>query len=164
MIFVTLGTQDKEFRRLVLAVHKYVSENNVNEKIIIQSGNTKVNKDLFSEYSNVEVRKFMDKEEFEKIFKKADIIITHAGVGTILTGLDMGKKMIVAARLKRYKEHVNDHQLQLLDNFVDEGYVIPLEDFYDLAGAIEKVHDFVPKKFKSNNKKFNDLLEKEING
>ena len=103
----------------------------------------------------------MSDNEFDKYMNNARIIITHAGVGTIIKGLKLNKTMIVAARLKKYKEHVNDHQLQILDNFSKEGYIIPLHNFEDLPKLIEM--KFIPKEFKSNNKNFNDKLENIIN-
>ena len=102
----------------------------------------------------------MSKDEFDNHMKEARIIITHAGVGTIIEGLKMHKKMIVAARKKEYKEHVNDHQEQILKLFSKDGYILALDNFDDLEKLIEK--DFTPKEFKSNNKIFNDNLNKEI--
>lgn len=104
----------------------------------------------------------MENTEFQKIFNDADIIITHAGVGNIIYGLEQHKKMIVAARLEKYGEHVNDHQLQILDNFADEGYIIPLYTFDKLNEAIEKTKTFIPKEYKYNNTNFIKKLETEI--
>ncbi len=150
MIFVTLGTQDKHFRRLLEAVEKL----DINEKIVAQVGSTEF------ESKKMEIHKFMTQDEFNKYMKEARVIITHAGVGTIIAGLKMHKKMIVSARKKEYKEHVNDHQEQILRTFADEGYIIPLENFDDLEKLIEK--DFTPKEYKSNKEEFNKKLNKEI--
>ena len=151
MIFVTLGTQDKQFKRLLDAVEVI----DIPEKIIAQTGST----DFFSE--KIEVHKYLDSEEFDRCMREANVIITHAGVGTIIQGLKLGKKMIVAARLKEYDEHVNDHQLQILESFSKAGYILPLENFDDLEILIRK--NFVPKEFKSNQKNFATKLEHEIN-
>ena len=151
MIFVTLGTQDKQFKRLLDAVEVI----DVPEKIIAQVGST----DFYSE--KIEIHKYLDNETFDKYMKEANVIITHAGVGTIIQGLKLGKKMIVAARLKEYNEHVNDHQLQILESFSNEGYILPLENFDDLEILIKK--NFTPKEFKSNQINFATKLEHEIN-
>ena len=92
--------------------------------------------------------------------KEARVIITHAGVGTIIEGLKLDKMMIVAARLKKYKEHVNDHQLQILDTFEKEGYILRLDDFSKLPELLKE--NFKPKKFNSNKNNFNTYLEEEI--
>lgn len=153
MIFVTVGTQDKQFDRLLEAVDKL----QIDEKIIVQPGvsNYKFNK------KNVEIYDYMPEEQFVKFIKEARVVITHAGVATIITGLKLRKKMIVAARLEKYKEHVNDHQLQILDTFCKEGYILRLDDFNDLGKLIET--DFEPKEFKSNRENFIKSLDLEIN-
>lgn len=152
MIFVTLGTQDKKFPRLLDAIEKL----NINEKIIAQIGSTEYNS------SKMEIHKFISSEEFEKYMKEARIVITHAGVGTIISGLLLEKPMIVAARKKEYKEHVNNHQQQILETFSKEGYLIALEDFSKLEKTLKEAENFKPKKFISNNKNFVKLLDEEI--
>ena len=159
MIFVILGTQDKKFPRLLEAVQKAIDEKKVSkkEKIIVQAGSTKfTSKDM-------EIHDYMPVEQFEEYIEKADIIICHAGVGTILTALEKGKKVIAAARLKQYGEHVNDHQLQILDNFAKKRYILALEDFNKLDELLEQAKSFTPAVFKSNKKFFLSQLEKEIN-
>lgn len=152
LIFVTLGTQDKKFKRLLDAVENA----NIDEKIIAQVGSTEYTS------SKMEIHKFISQKEFEKFVEEARIIITHAGVGTIIYGLKQGKKMIVAARLKEYKEHVNNHQLQILETFSKDGYIIPLEDFSNLNEKIKEAENFIPKKFISNNQNFVKSLDNEI--
>ena len=72
---------------------------------------------------------FTNPKEMSEYIKEADYIITHGGVGTIIEGINLGKKIIAVPRLKEYKEHVNDHQLQIIDRFDEEGYILPLKDF-----------------------------------
>ena len=103
----------------------------------------------------------MNSEDFEKYINDARVIISHAGVGTILKGVQLGKKMIVAARMKKYGEHVNDHQMQILDNFSSEGYILPLYNFDKLQELLDI--EFVPNKFISNNVNFRKKLFEEIN-
>lgn len=156
MIFVTLGTQDKHFDRLLNAVYKLETD----EKIVAQIGSTEFKSSKPEE--KFEIHKFLSNEEFEKYMDEARVVITHAGVGTIIYGLKKHKKMIVAARLKKYGEHVNDHQLQILQTFASEGYIIPLENFDDLPKLLEM--EFTPKEWKSNNNTFNRKLFEEIYG
>ena len=156
MIFVTLGTQDKHFDRLLKAVYKLETD----EKIVAQIGSTEFKSSKPEE--KFEIHKFLSNEEFEKYMDEDRVVITHAGVGTIIYGLKKHKKMIVAARLKKYGEHVNDHQLQILQTFASEGYIIPLENFDDLPKLLEM--EFTPKEWKSNNNTFNRKLFEEIYG
>lgn len=152
MIFVTLGTQDKQFERLPKAVERIKTD----EDIIMQVGST----DFKTNKKNIKVYKYLTPEDFNKYMKEANQVITHAGVGTLIQGLILQKKMIVAARLKKYKEHVNDHQMQILNTFSESGYILPLYDFNDLDELLKT--NFVPKKFISNNKKFIHNLDSEI--
>ncbi len=158
MIFVILGTQDKKFTRLLETIQKKIDEGKISkkEKIIVQAGSTKfASKDM-------EIIDYMAIEQFEEYIEKADLIICHAGVGTILTALQKDKKIIAAARLKKYGEHVNDHQLQILETFSKRGYILALEDFDKIDKLIEYAKNFEPAKFKSNKKFFLEQLEKEI--
>lgn len=156
MIFVTLGTQDKSFSRLLDAIEKQIKNGTIKEKVIVQAGYT----DYISE--NMEILKMIPMEEFDKYIKECDLLITHAGVGSIMTGLSNNKKVIAAARLKEYNEHTNDHQIQIATEFSKEGYIIYLDDFDNLDKALEKVKTFKPKKFKYNNKNFINIIENFI--
>ena len=158
MIFVILGTQDKKFPRLLEEIQKKIDEGKINKKeeIIVQAGSTKF------ESKDMKIMDYIPVKEFEELIDKADLIICHAGVGTILTALKKGKKIIAAARLKKYGEHVNDHQLQILDNFTTEGYILALEDFDKIDILIKQARNFTPAKFKSNKKFFLKELEREI--
>ena len=158
LIFVTLGTQDKQFTRLLEAIQKQIDNGNIkkDEKIIVQAGSTKFKS------KNMEIKNYMGIKQFEKLIEEADLIISHAGVGTILTALNKNKKIIAAARLKEYGEHVNDHQLQILENFSKAGYLMALEDFDKLDILLEKAKEFKPAKFKSNKEYFIKQLEHQI--
>src|SRR5574344_170808 len=158
LIFVILGTQDKEFPRLLNAIQKQIDNGKIkcNEEIIVQAGSTKF------ESKDMNIKDYIGVQEFEKIIEKADLIICHAGVGTILTALKNNKPIIAAARLKKYGEHVNDHQLQILENFNKAGYVLALDDFEKLDLLLEQAKTFKPAKFKSNKKFFLQQLKEEI--
>lgn len=158
MIFVILGTQDKKFPRLLDAIQKQIDDGKIDkEEIIVQAGSTKY------ESKNMKILDYMAIDEFEECIEKASLIICHAGVGTILTALKKGKKIIAAARLKQYGEHVNDHQLQILENFSKKKYILALENFEKLDVVLEQTKNFTPAEFKSNKKYFLQQLEKEIN-
>lgn len=158
MILVTLGTQDKKFYRLLDAIEKQISIGNIKEEVIVQGGYS-------SDYKSKKMKIFdlIAMDEFDELIKKCNLLITHGGVGTITTGLRNNKKVIAAARLKKYKEHVNDHQLQIIENFSNEGYILSLDEFDELDKILKKAKGFKPKKYKSNTDKFIKLIEKEIN-
>lgn len=157
MILVTLGTQDKKFTRLLEAVQKQIDTGIIKDQVIVQAGCTY---DFKS--NNMKIFDLIPMDEFEKLINDCDLLITHGGVGSIITGLKSNKKVIAAARLKKYGEHTNDHQLQIIENFSDEGYILNLNNFEELDKILEKAKKFIPKKYKSNTKKFMKIIEKEI--
>ncbi|MBE6144340.1 MAG: hypothetical protein E7169_02065 [Firmicutes bacterium] len=157
MILITLGTQDKSFERLLKAIDIKIEQGKVKDKVVVQAGLTKYKSE------NMEIYDFVEYDKFDELIKSCDILITHGGVGSIITGLKNNKKVIAAARLKKYKEHTNDHQLQIIDNFKKAGYILELADFDKIDEKIEEVKKFKPKKYKSNKDNFNAIIEKEIN-
>ena len=160
MIFVTVGTQDKEFRRLLEEVERLIKCGKINEPVVAQIGNTKFSTDL--ENSKMHLIEFTTPREVDALIENASFIITHGGVATIIEGLNRGKRIIAVPRLKRYKEHVNDHQLQIIENFDKSGFIIGLRGVEELEDALERVDGFVAKRYESNNLRFVGLLEEEI--
>lgn len=144
MILVTLGTQDKGFERLLKEIDNLIKKELITDKVIVQAGHTKY------ESKNMEIFDFKSQKELDKLRKEADLIISHAGVGSILDSLKYGKKVIGVARLKKYGEHTNDHQLQILEKFSNDGYIIKAQSVDKLYDAIEKSKNFEVKKYKSN--------------
>ena len=157
LILILLGTQDKPFTRLLKTVDKAIDDGFIKEKVVAQVG--------FTKYSSKNIKTFdlIPKEEYEQIISEADLIITHAGVGSILTGLKKNKKVIAAARLKEYGEHTNNHQLEILNEFYKKGYILKLENFEELPKVLNNVKTFKPKQYKSNNENFVKMIEDYIN-
>lgn len=156
MILVTLGTQDKSFKRLLDKIEKEINEGKIKEKIIVQAGYTDFNS------NNMIIKKLIPMDEFDNLIEKCDILITHGGVGSIITGLKKNKKVIAVARLKKYKEHTNDHQLQIIDNFTKAGYILNLDDFDSISDAINEAKKFTPNKYVSNKDNFVKTIESII--
>lgn len=156
MILVTLGTQDKEFTRLLKAIDREIEKGVITDKVVVQAGCTKY------ESKNMEMFDLIPANEFDEYIKKADLIITHGGAGSILTGVKNNKKIIAAARLAKYKEHTNDHQKQIIQEFSEQGYILELKDFNKLGKLIEKSKSFKPKRFVSNTENMIELVSKYI--
>lgn len=157
MILVTLGTQDKSFKRLLEAVDKAIENNIIKDKVIVQAGCTKYKS------NNMEIFDLIPRDEFENLINECSLLITHGGVGSILAGITHGKKVIAAPRLSKYKEHVNDHQLQIVENFSRNKYILSLKDFSKLGKIIEKSKTFKPRKFVSNTENLIKNIEDYIN-
>ncbi len=153
MIFVTLGTQNNSFHRLLEEVQKLIDNKKIKEEVIVQKGYTKFeSKDmkLFSEVSQ---------DEFNKLIDQASIVITHGGVGSIITAITKGKKVIAVPRLRKYNEHVNDHQIEIIDSFNEKGYIIGIHSVEELGKALEEAVNFNPQKYIRNTGNILKLVE-----
>lgn len=156
MIFVILGTQDKDFSRLLKEMDRLIDKKHITQEVVVQSGTTKYHS------KNMKIFDLLPMTEFNRFIGKADLIITHGGVGSIMNSLKKGKKVIAVPRLKKYGEHTNDHQLQIVKEFSKQGYVIPCLKMSQLGDCIEKSKTFQPKRYKSSNKKMLELIEEVI--
>ena len=130
MIFVTLGTQDKSFSRLLDAIEREIKNGTINEKVIVQAGHTEYKS------KNMEIHKLLPMDKFDEYIKECDLLITHAGVGSIMTGLNNDKKIIAVPRLSKYNEHNNDHQVQIATQFSKLGYILYADDLEKLGDMI----------------------------
>ncbi len=157
MILVTLGTQDKSFERLLKAVQKEINSGNIKDKVVVQAGYTKFKS------KDMEIFELVPIEEFDTLIKKCDLLITHGGVGSIIAGLKNNKKVIAVPRLKKFGEHTNDHQLQIIKNFSNAGYILELNNFNKLGEVIKESKSFKPKKYNSNTKNMINLITSYIN-
>ena len=156
MIFVTLGTNDESFERLLKALDKEIEKETIKEKVIVQAGCTKY------ESPNMEILDLVPQEKFEQLVSECSLLITHGGVGSILTGINKGKKVIAVPRLAKYKEHGNDHQLQIVENFSERKYILAVKDLNKLGKTIEKAKSFKPQKFVSNTNNIINMIENYI--
>lgn len=158
MILVTLGTQDKPFTRLLENIDKEITKGNIKEKIVVQAGYTK---DKY-QTENMEMFDLIDRDEFNKLVNECSLLITHGGVGSILTGLKAGKKVIACPRLFKYKEHMNDHQVQIINEFARAGYILAYNEEDNLSDILKKTKNFKPKKYVSNTNNFINIIKEFI--
>lgn len=161
MILVLLGTQNNEFTRLLQEIENNIKKNNITEEVIVQSGFTKYQSDKMIIFDMI------SKEELAKYVKKASLIITHGGVGSIQMALKENKKVIAVPRKAKYLEHVNDHQCQIVKTFDQKGYLIGIESVNELERALKKAKDFHPIKYEKKSNRIitiiDDYLAKIIN-
>lgn len=122
MIFVTLGTQDAQFNRLIEYVSSAIKSGIIEEEVIIQSGYTKV------ENSAVLSESFFDDQTYTRYFNESSMIITHGGAGSIFAGLNKKKKMLVIPRRGKFGEHIDDHQLELAKKLEADNYLVTAHD------------------------------------
>lgn len=156
MILVMLGTQNNSFYRLLKEIDKLIDKKIIKEEVVVQAGYTKYDS------KNMKILDFIPREELEKLEKNANYIITHGGVGSIITSLQKNKKVIAIPRLHQYGEHVNDHQKEIVNKFNETGNIIGIERVEELENAIKMVEKFEPKQYKRNNKKMLEIIENFI--
>ncbi len=151
MIFVTVGTHEQGFDRLIEFIDNLGLDN-----VFIQIG--------YSKYipKNTKYTKFLSFSEFNKYMENADVIITHGGPSSFMKAISLGKQPIVVPRLKKYNEHVNNHQLEFCNKVVSKGYnMIVLTKLEKIVESIEIVRK-TRLNFVSNNENFNKLFCEEI--
>ena len=153
MILVMLGTQNNSFKRLLKELDRLKENKIIKEEIIVQAGYTKY------ESKNLEIFDFIDKNKLEEYQDKADLIITHGGVGSIISSIKNGKKVIAVPRLKEYSEHVNNHQKDIVESFSEQGYIIGINNIKELEKAYKDIKTFKPKKYIPNNSKIIKIVD-----
>lgn len=156
MILVLLGTQNNSFHRLLEEIDKKAEEGLIADEIIVQEGFTKYNS------VNLKIFKALPKEKYEDLITKANFIITHGGLGSIEDSLKRGKRVIAVARHKKYGEHVNDHQTEIVKKFNEKGYLIGIEEVSELEDAIKKIRTFKPVKYERDSTKMIEVIKKFI--
>ena len=154
MILVLLGTQNNSFHRLLEEIQNCIDDGIINEEVFVQAGGTRFKS------KNMRIFDLIPDQNLDELIDKADLIITHGGVGSIIKCLKKNKKIIAVPRLSKYGEHVNDHQLQIVNNFDREGYIKGVVNLELLGKEIQEIKDdFMPREFKSNTNNIIKLIE-----
>jgi len=130
LIFVTVGTHTQSFNRLLKEIDRLAGEKKIKEKIVAQIGHSSY------EPKKIEWFRFTDFKKLNSLYKNARLIVAHGGAGCILNGLSNNKPVIAVPRLKKYNEHVNDHQLDLVKQLEKKKKVIAVYDIRKLKDAI----------------------------
>ncbi len=139
MIYVTLGTQARDFSRLLKILEKLIIDFDINEEIVAQIGYTKYRP------NGVKCFDFISEDKYQEYIKSARVIISHAGTGALFSSIKKGKKTIAVARLKKYGEMVNDHQVEIVKKLSEEGYI--LDGTHSLSESWKRLDDFKPREF-----------------
>lgn len=156
MILVLLGTQNNSFYRLLEKIQKCINEGIIKEEVIVQAGTTKFESKDMQIFDMIELNKLKELE------KEANFIITHGGVGSIIDCIKQEKKVIAVPRLHKYDEHVNDHQLQIIKTFDEQGLIKGIEDVKELDKAIQEIDEFTPVKFEASNGRILEIISNFI--
>lgn len=160
MLFVTVGTHEQPFNRLVKYMDNLKKNRVIEEEIIIQTGYSTY-KPKYCKWQNLYPYKSMI-----EFVNSARIVITHGGPSSFIMPLQAGKIPVVVPRQKKYGEHVNDHQVAFIQEVAKRmGTVIAVLNIEELGGIL-KNYDEITSRMKagsnSNNIKFNEELGKIV--
>ena len=160
MIFVTVGTHEQPFNRLVKKIDELKGNGTIQDDVFIQTG--------FCTYEpkNCQWSKLIPYQQMVNNIEEAHIVITHGGPASFIMPLQMGKTPIVVPRQHQFDEHVNDHQLEFARNVAERmGTIIVVEDIRKLEEYITNYDETVTSMqhgMNSNNAKFCEELEKIV--
>lgn len=160
MIFVTVGTHEQPFDRLIMKIDELKGNGIISDDVIIQTG--------FSTYipKYCQWSKLISYQQMIKNVEEARIVITHGGPASFIMPLQCGKTPIVVPRQRQYGEHVNDHQVEFARNVAERMETIICVEDVSKLGKIISEYDEIVKDMKqginSNNEIFCEKLEKII--
>ena len=161
MIFVTVGTHEQPFNRLIEYVDNLKGGSIIDEEVVMQIG--------FSTYEPKYCtwQKLFPYRRMIEYVNEARIVITHGGPSSFIMPLQVGKTPIVVPRQKQFNEHVNNHQLEFAKQVAArQKNIIVIEDIEDLKGSILNYDKLVCENnsgLKSNNSVFNEKFEAIVN-
>ena len=148
MIFVTVGTHEQPFNRLIKEVDRLVETSVIKDDVFIQTGYSTY-EPQFCKWSSL-----ISFDKMNELMETSDIIITHGGPATFMSAIANGKKPIVVPRQEKYDEHVNDHQVDFAQQ-VKEKY-----NSIEVVTEISKLRNYLNQDLKidgnesSNNNSF----------
>jgi UDP-N-acetylglucosamine transferase subunit ALG13 len=156
LIFITLGSQKFQFDRLLKKIDELIIEGEITEEVFAQRG--------YSDYipKHYKYKDFLNRDEFQENMKNADLVISHGGTGAIVTALKNDKRVVAVARLSKYGEHVDDHQIDIVTQFSSLKYIVGIWETEDLKASIVQAREASFSKYVSNTSKIIDIIEEFI--
>jgi UDP-N-acetylglucosamine transferase subunit ALG13 len=129
VIFVTVGSQEP-FDRLIRAVDEWAR--------------LRGRSDVFAQIASSTIRprhirftQSIEPSEFNRVMQQAQIIVAHAGMGSIISALELGKPIVVMPRRADFRETRNDHQVATAERFGAQGRVIVANNQQDLPEKLD---------------------------
>lgn len=135
MIFVTVGSRNYPFDRLLEKLDGLYEQGVLTDTMFAQTGTSAYQPKHYAS------QPFISQEEFLEKIQQADIVVSHGASGSIMKALKAGKKVIAVTRLEKYGEHINDHQIQNNEAFRDNHYVLMADpELTDLGECFQKIY------------------------
>ena len=128
--FVSVGNATQPFDRLIEAVLRIAST--LPQPVVVQHGNSPL------QCTGCIPRPFMEMAEFSQQVETADLLILHAGAGSVIHAIQAGKVPVVMPRRAKYGEHVDDHQWEFAIALAEMGKIVVAEEPDQLADAVRR--------------------------
>lgn len=153
MIFVTLGTQKFQLNRLLEQMDSICSKGQVDDEIFAQTG--------YSDYQpkHYKHQAFLSRDMYRDVMERSSLVITHGGVGSIVAALQADKPVIVFPRLKKYREHVDNHQEEIAVAFEKKNYLLCCRNEKELPELIDRAKTHMFHKYESSVGEIIQLVE-----
>ncbi len=159
MIFVTVGTHEQPFDRLVRAIDGLVADGTIAEPVFMQAGYCTY------EPEHSEWARFVPAPDMRERMEEADVVVTHGGPSSFVEAMAAGKVPVVVPRRAEFGEHVNDHQADFVREVAErKGGIVPVYDTAELPAAIEEARRLTAggAGFRSHNAEFCEGLARMI--
>lgn len=143
MIFVIVGSQKFPFERLIREMDRLVETGVIQDEVVAQIGVSSY------EPKYMKWHRFMDKEDFDSHIESCDLLVTHAGEGSIMTGLLKKRKVIAVPRYEHLGEHVSDHQLEIARALEKQNCIVNIEDITKLEQIIIHLDEYELNEYES---------------
>lgn len=133
MIFICVGSREYQFNRLLKKIDELIEQETIENDVFAQIGQST----YLPKYYRY--KRFLSSKEFQRKQKEADLIISHAGTGALMSALKIEKKVIAVPRLEKFGEHTDDHQIQIASVLDKSDYLKSVMDINDLGKVIKKI-------------------------
>lgn len=155
IIFVTVGTGNTYgFDRLIKKMDEIAG--NINENVVMQIGCT--------EYvpKNAKYFLFAESSEMDKLYKSSRIVVCHSGIGSIINAIKFSKPTVIVPRKKEYREHIDNHQVEISKEMEKEGVITVVYDTENLEYVLADISSIIVPKIKTESNLIN-LLKGYLN-
>lgn len=137
MIFIIVGIEKFPFDRFLKAIDNGIRSGKINEEVFAQIGNSKYTPSSFR------YTQFLPFNEVIDLIKAASVLVTHAGVGSTLLCLELGKIPIIFPRIANLGEHLDDHQVEFAKQMEKERKVLAAYNEEDLLNKIKDYKNLI---------------------
>jgi UDP-N-acetylglucosamine transferase subunit ALG13 len=136
LIFCTLGTHPQPFDRAL----DWLIPAAAGRELVVQYSATRPR----PRTPNSRWYPFLEYQELTELMAEADVVVSHGGVGSLMTAIGLGVVPIAIPRLSAEGEHIDDHQREIADELGRAGYVIPCEERATLESILATSAGAVP--------------------